>query len=72
MMRLQAIEKEAVSLPEEDRAALAAVLLSSLEGPVYDVDDHKVKCRDEEMETGRESGISHEQLRRAVRAPRAE
>lgn len=67
MTKLQAIEKEAVGLSEEDRAALVAVLLSSFDGPAYDVTDEEVMRRDEEMEDEKVVGISHEELVRAVR-----
>ena len=69
MKKLQAIEKEAVSLPEEDRAALVAVLLSSFDGPTYDVTDEEVMRRDEDMESGGVVGIRHEELVRAIRPP---
>ncbi len=59
MTKLQAIQKEIIVLPEEDRAALVTVLLSTLGGPSYDVSDEEVARRDEEMEAGTETGISH-------------
>jgi hypothetical protein len=72
MTKLQALEKEAASLPEEDRAALVAVLLNTFDAPPYDVDDNEVVRRDEEMETGGEGGVSHEEFVRAVRPPQPE
>ena len=33
------MERKAVGLPEEGRAALAAILFCSLETPAYDLDD---------------------------------
>ena len=67
MTKLQSIEKEAVDLPEEDRAAPAAVRLNTFDGPLYDVDAEEISRRDEEMETGAEPGICHEELVRSVR-----
>jgi len=72
MTKLQALEKEAAGLPEEDRAALVAVLLSTFDAPPYDVDDDEVLRRDEEMETGKEAGISHEEFVRTVRPTQPE
>ena len=59
MTKLQAIQKEAVVLPEEDRAALVTVLLNTLGGPSYEVSDEEVARRDMELEGGTETGISH-------------
>ena len=59
MTKLQAIQKEAVVLPEEDRAALVTVLLNTLGGPSYEVSDEEVARRDMEFEAGTEPGISH-------------
>ena len=70
MTKLQTIERQAVGLPEEDRAALIAVLLSSLHAPSYDVSDEEVMRRDEELESGRVADISHEELVQAVRPQR--
>lgn len=66
MTKLQSIEKEASGLPEEDRAALAAMLLGSLSNPSYDVDDEEVARRVEEIESGLEPGISHADLSKAL------
>ena len=67
MTKLQTIQSEAIVLPQEDQAALVTVLLSSFDGPAYDVSDEDVAQRDEEMESGAEPDISHEEFVRALR-----
>ena len=41
-MTLVEISKEATSLPQEDRASLATLLLQSLDPPSYDTSDEEV------------------------------
>ena len=62
MTRLQFIQREAVDLSKEERSALATVLLSTLGAPRYDVSDEEVQRRDEEMDSGREKGLTHADL----------
>ncbi|MBN1671377.1 MAG: hypothetical protein JXR37_10105 [Kiritimatiellae bacterium] len=70
MTKLQTIQRQAVVLPLEDRAALVAVLLDTFEGPAYDVSDEDVARRDEEMESGAEPGIGHEEFVRTTQPGR--
>ena len=70
MTKLQSIQSEAVVLSQEDRAALVAVLLDSFGGPEYDVSDADVATRDEEMESGAEPGLPHDEFVRAMRRNR--
>lgn len=58
--------REAVSkLPAPDRAELAAFLLGSLDEAHYWVDDDEVARRQEELESGKVSGLSMAEFRKA-------
>jgi hypothetical protein len=67
MTKFQSIQNEAVGLSREDRSALATVLLSTLGRPQYDVSDDEVRRRDEEMDSGKDKGLSHSELAASVR-----
>jgi hypothetical protein len=49
-MKLDELADEAAKLPEEERAALASLLIHGLETPVYDVSDQEVFQRIREAE----------------------
>jgi len=61
-MKLAEIEREALALPEPERAFLAAKLLDTLPPPDTDVSDDEVERREEELESGQVTAISHEEF----------
>ena len=63
------LQCEALKLKEEDRAAIASVLLHSLEPPSYDVSDQEVMDRRMELEAGEVDEISHQQLLDRMKRP---
>lgn len=65
-MKLAEIEHEALSLPERERASLAAKLLDTLPPPGTDISDEEVEQRERELETGQDVAISHEEFVRGV------
>lgn len=66
MATITEIEKLALSLPEKERATLAANLLVSLPGILSDEDEGVAEalCRDAELETNPDRAISLAQLAR--------
>ncbi len=69
-MKIAEIEKEALTLSEQERGHLAAVLLATLPPPETDVSDEEVWQREAEMESGRVQPISHEEFVRVVERDR--
>jgi len=69
-MKLEEIEQEVLSLPERERASLAAKLLDTLPPPGTDVSDDEVERRERELESGQVTPISHEELVRRVQQER--
>jgi putative addiction module component (TIGR02574 family) len=69
-MKLAEIEQQALALPDRERASLAAKLLDSLPPPGTDVSDDEVEQREQDLESGRVSAISHEELVRRVQQER--
>lgn len=70
-MSLAQIEQEALTLPERDRAALAAALLRTLPTPPgTEIPDEEVAQRDDDLESGRVGVISHEEFVRRVERDR--
>lgn len=65
-MKLQEIEREALALGESDRAALILSLLETLPAPGSDVGDDEALRREEEMESGKVTPISHEEFVRRI------
>lgn len=63
------LQEQVLTLPSEDRAAVASALLHSLEPPPYDVSDEEVQRRREELENGEVAEISHEELLARVKRP---
>lgn len=68
-MSLAEVEKEALALPEADRAELAAALLRTL-CPEPGPSDEEVLHRDREVECGCVAEISHEEFVRRVERDR--
>lgn len=65
-MKLQEIEREALALGESDRAALILSLMETLPAPGSDVGDDEALRRDEEIESGKVTPISHEEFVRRI------
>ena len=70
MQSLSEIERAAMKLPDNDRAALAARLLDSLPAVLFDEDDGLAEAirRDAEMDRDPAASITLEELRRLVKA----
>ena len=68
MHTLSEVEREAMMLPESDRAALAGRLLDSLPAVLSDSDDWVAEAlrRDAELERNPSAGLTLEQLRREL------
>ena len=64
-----ALHEQAMLLAEEDRAAMASVLLRSLDPPGYDVSDAEVLERRRELESGEVEEVGHEELLARVKRP---
>jgi len=67
-MKLGEIELEALALPDRDRATLAAKLLHTLPPPGTDVSDAEVEQREQELDSGEVTGLSHQEFVRRVQA----
>ena len=67
MRTLTEIREQADLLSEEDRAGLAAHLLSTITSAPPEADDAEVDRRDAEMDSGRVRPISHEAFIRQAR-----
>lgn len=69
-MNLAEIERQALALPEQDRASLATSLLQTLDSPITDVADEEVDRREAEMDSGEVKPISQEEFSRRVQQGR--
>ena len=69
-MKLAAIEQEALALPVRDRASLAAKLLDTLPPPGTDVSDAEVEQREQELDSGQVTAISHAEFVRRIERER--
>ncbi len=69
MATLLEIQQEADLLSEEERAELAAHLLSSVPMTFLGADDEEVDRRDRELDSGQVTAISHEEFIRQVGRP---
>ena len=69
-MEFAEIQREALTLSDHDRASLAAILLDTLPPPGMDISDEEVERREEDLESGRVTAISHEEFVRGVRQER--
>ena len=63
------LQEQVLTLPSEDRAAVASALLHSLEPPAYTFSDEEVQRRLEELENGEVAEISHEELLARIKRP---
>ncbi|HWA27356.1 MAG TPA: hypothetical protein VG734_17005 [Lacunisphaera sp.] len=72
MTRLQELELQAGQLPESERAALVARLLSTLPPVLADVDGGvaEARRRDAELDAGPSVALSDQQFRAAIAASR--
>ena len=70
-MSIAEVEKEALALPERERARLAVSLLRTLSPEDADLSDGEVLRRDADIESGRAGEISHEEFVRRVERERA-
>ena len=66
MTTLMEIQREADLLSEEERAGLAAHLLSTISSAPLGADDEEADRRDMEMDSGLVQPISHEEFIRQV------
>jgi hypothetical protein len=69
-MKIAEIEKEALSLSEQERGHLAAALLETLPLPVIEVTDEEVWRREADMDSGRVQPITHEEFVRGIERER--
>jgi putative addiction module component (TIGR02574 family) len=69
-MKLAEIEREALTLSENDRAALAARLLDTLPPSEVLISDDEVDRRERELDSGTVQAISHEEFVRRVEQDR--
>ncbi len=69
-MSLAELEKEALALPETERARLAISLLRTLSPPGPGPSDEEVLQRDAELDSGNAEEISHEEFLRRVERER--
>jgi hypothetical protein len=69
-MKFAEIAQEALALPDDDRASLAARLLDTLPPPGTDVSDEEVEQREREMDSGQVTAISHQEFVRRVQEQR--
>jgi len=69
-MSLAELRKEALDLPENERALLVVALLQTLPPPEPEISDDEVLQRDSDLADGRVSEISHEAFVRRVESER--
>jgi hypothetical protein len=69
-MTLEAIEREALNLPEKERTELVLSLMSTLSIDKSDVTDAEGLRRDEELESGKIEPMLHEEFVRRVKEER--
>jgi hypothetical protein len=69
-MSLAELQKEALDLPENERALLAVSLLETLAPLQPEIADDEVLQRDADLESGRAVEISHEEFIRRVESER--
>jgi len=69
-MKFAEIAQEALALPDDDRASLAARLLDTLPPPGTEVSDEEVEQREWEMDSGQVTAISHQEFVRRVQEQR--
>ena len=69
-MSLADLQKEALDLPENERALLAVSLLETLSPLEPEVSDDEIMKRDADLESGRTQEISHQEFIRRVETER--
>ena len=69
-MSLAELQKEALGLPERERALLAVSLLETLSPLDTEITDEEALQRDADLEGGRAEEISHEEFIRRVESER--
>jgi hypothetical protein len=69
-MSLIEIEKEALKLPERDKADLVCKLLGTLPSADIDVSDEEVFEREQKLQAGEIEELSHDEFVRRVRKER--
>ena len=66
-MSVEELQREAEQLSEADRGQLAAGILATLGGPIYDVSDEEVARRVAETKSGEIRDISFDELAAGLR-----
>jgi hypothetical protein len=69
-MKLVEIEQEALALTDGERVSLAARLLDTLPPPGTDVSDEEMEQREQELDSGQLTAISHQEFVRRVQDQR--
>ena len=69
-MSIAEVEKEALALPQHERARLIVSLLETLPPPEAEISDEEVLQRDADLEAGRVEEVSHEEFIRRVERER--
>jgi hypothetical protein len=69
-MSLAELQKEALDLPENERALLAVSLLGTLAPLEPEISDEEIMQRDADLESGRTKEISQEEFIRRVESER--
>ena len=69
-MSLAELQKEALDLPEKERALLVVSLLETLAREDDEVSDDEILKRDADLESGRVSEISHQEFVRRIQSER--
>jgi hypothetical protein len=71
-MSVAEVEKEALALPETERARLAVSLLETLSSSETEISDEEVSQRDADLDLGQVEEISHEEFIRRVERERGQ
>ncbi len=69
-MSVEEIEQQALALSERERVSLVTRLLDTLPPAGTDVSDEEVERREQQLETGEVTAISHPEFVRRVQAER--
>jgi hypothetical protein len=69
-MKLPEIAEEALSLNEQERAALALTLMDTLSAASLEISDEEAIRRDKELENGTVAPLTHEEFVRRVQEAR--
>jgi hypothetical protein len=66
MVTLSEIQEKADELSSEDRVGLLSYLIERLTGAPLGPDDSEVARREQDLESGKVSGLSHDEFRSQV------